>query len=928
MESFELPEVMDECEDVSHRCLVGKILAPKILNKPAVNKILFAAWKSRVGVSITPWKENIYLFQFEDLEDRSRFLLKAPWSVMGSLLVLQTLQLGMAADDLDFRWSPFWVQVHGLPFEKMTRAHGEVIRNRIGRLVEVESLSDSLLIHRRFLRLCIEVDVTKPLLQGFILYRRDSSGPIGDGVKVYYKYEKLTKFRYDCGHIGHDNLSCKFVSREEGRNSGYGPNQRTGPARSMTSLRSPNARPMEELRADRDKSMQPLSIPLGAAAASSIGDEVVAASGSAAPSSHNLDENVESEVPRPCTSGSPLEPSSLLDPSSHALNLLKWETWIIQIWALMECSVLRPKASYFVMEPFEAVSSISQPNVNTPYSNLSVEELSPSPSPERPRPKDSLIDSSISQPKPRAISRRGSRLKKVPLVEIPIQTATTAVIPSPGGAVPMGVVSLVDNECCTKVLGLFLTRPSERRIRLVITKGWWWLTTNSHKIHGLGRPLTVQVLRGLCTTHRPSVIFLMETKNKRAKLDRNRQSLNFSNSCYVEPIGTSGGLALWWMDGVVVTNEAHHKQLSHELESVMRREEMYLHQRSRVRWLNFGDRNSAFFHATITQRCQRNQLLQLKSDDGSLLNSEIYHNALATCQNLFSKRCANTACCPVCLTATESIEHLLFDCDWSKRVWFGCNLGLRCDDLGSLSVRDWFGNCFTSLGTSSWGTSVICSMIWVAWTIWKGRNDHLFNHCLVDPARVIWKAKHDEAEFLATCTVTTTPVLAVTGVNNTRSAWVPPPRGKWKFNCDAAFDLRQGTGAVAVLLRDHLGLLVDGMISKIRVRSVAQGELLAVRHACLMAGALNLAAVDIESDCKSVIHLCVSEGVPPWELLALLSDVRSMATHRRLNFLWCPRMRNRAAHWVASAYFHNSLPTDWVAEPPMGLVRCLSSIST
>ncbi|CAL5366655.1 unnamed protein product [Camellia sinensis] len=124
-----------------------------------------------------------------------------------------------------------------------------------------------------------------------------------------------------------------------------------------------------------------------------------------------------------------------------------------------------------------------------------------------------------------------------------------------------------------------------------------------------------------------------------------------------------------------------------------------------------------------------------------------------------------------------------------------------------------------------------------------------------------------------------------------------------------------------------MGILVDGMVCKVRVRSVAQGELLAVRHACLMAGALNLAAVDIESDCKSVIHLCVSEGVPPWELLALLSNVRSMATSRQLNFLWCPRMGNRAAHWVASAYLHNCLPTDWVAQPPKGLVRCLSSNS-
>ncbi|KAL7212868.1 hypothetical protein ACSBR2_015544 [Camellia fascicularis] len=197
MESLELPEVTDECEDVSHRCLVGRILAPKILNK----------------------------HDFEDLEDRVRVLQEAPWSVMGSLLVLQPLQPGMAADELDFCWSPFWVQVHGLPFEKMTCAHREVIGNRIGRLLEFEALSDGPLLHRSFLRLRVEVDVTKPLLQGFVLRHRGDSGPGNDGIKVYYKYEKLTEFCYDCGRIGHDKQACKFVSRKEGLSSSYGPNQ-------------------------------------------------------------------------------------------------------------------------------------------------------------------------------------------------------------------------------------------------------------------------------------------------------------------------------------------------------------------------------------------------------------------------------------------------------------------------------------------------------------------------------------------------------------------------------------------------------------------------------------------------------------------------------------------------------------------------------
>lgn len=49
---------------------------------------------------------------------------------------------------------------------------------------------------------------------------------------------------------------------------------------------------------------------------------------------------------------------------------------------------------------------------------------------------------------------------------------------------------------------------------------------------------------------------------------------------------------------------------------------MYYHQRSRVNWLNYGDRNTAFFHATMIQRRQRNQLIKLKNGNGDWLTEE------------------------------------------------------------------------------------------------------------------------------------------------------------------------------------------------------------------------------------------------------------------------------------------------------------------
>lgn len=49
---------------------------------------------------------------------------------------------------------------------------------------------------------------------------------------------------------------------------------------------------------------------------------------------------------------------------------------------------------------------------------------------------------------------------------------------------------------------------------------------------------------------------------------------------------------------------------------------MYQHQRSRVNWLKYGDRNSSFFHATVIQRRQRNQLTKLKTEAGIVLEAE------------------------------------------------------------------------------------------------------------------------------------------------------------------------------------------------------------------------------------------------------------------------------------------------------------------
>lgn len=54
-------------------------------------------------------------------------------------------------------------------------------------------------------------------------------------------------------------------------------------------------------------------------------------------------------------------------------------------------------------------------------------------------------------------------------------------------------------------------------------------------------------MKEVLASYRPSIVFLMETKNKAKKLERVRRSIGgYMHRCYINPIGLLGGLAFWW----------------------------------------------------------------------------------------------------------------------------------------------------------------------------------------------------------------------------------------------------------------------------------------------------------------------------------------------------------------------------------------------
>ncbi|KAJ1378472.1 Endonuclease/exonuclease/phosphatase superfamily [Sesbania bispinosa] len=63
-------------------------------------------------------------------------------------------------------------------------------------------------------------------------------------------------------------------------------------------------------------------------------------------------------------------------------------------------------------------------------------------------------------------------------------------------------------------------------------------------------------------------------------------------------------------------------ELRRQIDRLRRQKEIYWAQRSRVKWLNFRDRNTGFFHASTVQRRDRNKLYRLRNDQGTWVEGQ------------------------------------------------------------------------------------------------------------------------------------------------------------------------------------------------------------------------------------------------------------------------------------------------------------------
>lgn len=72
------------------------------------------------GIRVQQIMGYVILFKFENEKDHKDVMDWSPWEIQGNCISLNRWQQGMRICGIEFNTIQFWVQIHGLEFNKLT----------------------------------------------------------------------------------------------------------------------------------------------------------------------------------------------------------------------------------------------------------------------------------------------------------------------------------------------------------------------------------------------------------------------------------------------------------------------------------------------------------------------------------------------------------------------------------------------------------------------------------------------------------------------------------------------------------------------------------------------------------------------------------------------------------------------------------------
>ena len=291
---------------------------------------------------------------------------------------------------------------------------------------------------------------------------------------------------------------------------------------------------------------------------------------------------------------------------------------------------------------------------------------------------------------------------------------------------------------------------------------------------------------------------------------------------------------------------------------------------------------------------------------------QMCHNALPVRGNLFRRGCQLDPICPLCTNDIESSEHLFQDCPQTRQSWELAQQHRWIPyQTPTTASNSWLPKFETFLAT--YDKKTLQRIAFLLWSIWRMRNDVIFQQAVVQPNKCLIRAKKLCAEWrIRTCMSVD---ISIQGSSSTPAInhiqfirWQPPTPGLIKLNFDGSL---QGTSAAGgFIIRDWKGEILALGADHYGHTSVILAESRALRDGLETALNAGFCRLIVEGDNSLVIAAFNKEREVPWRIKTVIQDIQVLA--QRAQFIQVThiyREANMAADWLSK--LGHSIPKTW-----------------
>ncbi|CAN1162573.1 hypothetical protein LINPERHAP2_LOCUS24578 [Linum perenne] len=171
---------------------------------PVIKRRLESLWARNGHIQVSDMSNAIFLVRFSDGGggggDYQRAAFGGPWKIFDYYITVARWTTSFN-EKAPIQKILTWVRLPKLPIHYFNPTAVERIRNHIGRTIKLD-LATAEGAWARYARVCVEVDLSKPLLGKYMV----------DDRIMYIEYESLDKICYSCGMYGHKLDSCPLNS--------------------------------------------------------------------------------------------------------------------------------------------------------------------------------------------------------------------------------------------------------------------------------------------------------------------------------------------------------------------------------------------------------------------------------------------------------------------------------------------------------------------------------------------------------------------------------------------------------------------------------------------------------------------------------------------------------------------------------------------